>query len=76
MKQSVTNASERRTNMLDFLKTVFGDRIGVSEYSFPDKTPVYIRDGYKLQQLTWNNNSCVSRYISLFGDVLFLKSLK
>ena len=45
--------------MLDFLKTVFGDRIGVSEYSFPDKTPVYIRDGYKLQQLTWNNNSCV-----------------
>lgn len=45
--------------MLDFLKTVFGDRIGVSEYSFPDKTPVYIRDGYKLQQLTWNNNPCV-----------------
>ncbi len=45
--------------MLVFLKTVFGDNIYVSKYSFPDKTPVYIRDGYTPQLLEWNNNHCV-----------------
>ncbi len=45
--------------MLDFLKTIFGDQVVVSEYTYPDKTPVYIRDGYKPRQLVWNGNHCV-----------------
>ena len=45
--------------MLDFLKTIFGDTISVTEFNYPDKTPFYIRDGYTAQYLSWNKNKCV-----------------
>lgn len=45
--------------MLDYLKTVFGESISVVSYSYPAKTPYYIRDGYHVQRLSWNGNECV-----------------
>lgn len=45
--------------MLSYLETIFGANITVSEYVYPDKTPFYIRDGYKAQCLSWNKNQCV-----------------
>ena len=45
--------------MLDYLKTVFGETISVMPYSYPSKTPYYIRDGYHVQRLSWNGNECV-----------------
>ena len=45
--------------MLSYLKTIFGANITVAEYDYPDKTPFYIRDGYKAQCLSWNENQCV-----------------
>ena len=45
--------------MFDFLKTIFGDNIKVSEFDCPAKTPFYIRDGYKIQSLSWNKSQCV-----------------
>lgn len=45
--------------MLDYLKTVFGEAISVVSYSYPAKTPYYIRDGYHVQRLSWNGNECV-----------------
>lgn len=45
--------------MLDYLKTVFGEAISVAPYSYPSRTPYYIRDGYHVQRLSWNGNECV-----------------
>ena len=45
--------------MFDFLKTIFGDNIKVSEFDCPAKTPFYIRDGYKIQSLFWNKSQCI-----------------
>ncbi len=45
--------------MLDFLQTIFGKTITISEYTYPKNTPVYIKDGYKAHKLLWNNNTCV-----------------
>lgn len=45
--------------MLDFLKTMFGADIAISEYSYPEETPYYIRDGYDAQFLSWKENACV-----------------
>ena len=45
--------------MLDYLKTVFGEAISIVPYSYPPKTPYYIRDGYHAQRLSWNKNECV-----------------
>lgn len=45
--------------MFSYLKTVFGANITVTEFDYPDKTPFYIRDGYKAQCLSWNKNQCV-----------------
>lgn len=45
--------------MLDYLKTVFGEAVSIVPYSYPPKTPYYIRDGYYAQHLSWNENECV-----------------
>lgn len=45
--------------MLDYLKTVFGEAVSIVPYSYPPKTPYYIRDGYHAQRLSWNENECV-----------------
>lgn len=45
--------------MFDFLETIFGDNIKVSEFDCPAKTPFYIRDGYKIQSLFWNKSQCI-----------------
>lgn len=45
--------------MFDFLKTIFGANIDVSEFDYPDKTPFFIRDGYKIQILSWKKSRCV-----------------
>lgn len=45
--------------MFDFLETIFGDNIKVSEFDCPAKTPFYIRDGYKIQSLSWNKSQCI-----------------
>lgn len=45
--------------MLDYLKTVFGEAIFSKPYSYPSKTPYYIRDGYHAQRLSWNGNECI-----------------
>ena len=48
-----------RSIVLDYLKTVFGEAISIVPYSFPPKTPYYIRDGYQVQRLSWSENECV-----------------
>ena len=45
--------------MLDFLRTIFGDSITVTEFHFSDATPFYIRDGYCAYRLSWNDHPCV-----------------
>ena len=45
--------------MLDYLKTVFGGNILVTEFDYPNNTPFYIRDGYKVHRLVWDTNQCV-----------------
>lgn len=46
-------------DMLDFLKTVFGDDITAAPYDRPEKMPYYILDNYKLQRLSWKSSECV-----------------
>jgi hypothetical protein len=45
--------------MLDFLSLVFGGNVTIDPYHYPKQIPYFIQDGYDVQILTWNQNSCV-----------------
>ena len=40
--------------MMEFLKSIFGDNIIITSYEYPRDTPVYIRDNYNVQLLSWD----------------------
>lgn len=44
--------------MMEFLKSIFGDNIIITSYEYPRDTPVYIRDNYNVQLLSWDEHRC------------------
>ena len=45
--------------MNEALKLIFGESIREKEYNFPTGTPNYIRHGYDVVELIWNQKTCL-----------------
>ena len=45
--------------MITQLQKIFGQQIQSEPYSFPEHTPVYIRDGFTAQRVFMSGSSCI-----------------
>lgn len=57
MKQFDVNGTFKET--IDYLKSIFGESIGVKDYQNQASLPRFLQTNYAFCQLEWDNNSCV-----------------
>ncbi len=57
MKQFDINGTFKET--IGYLKSIFGETIGVKDYQSQVSLPRFLQTNYALCQLEWNNDSCV-----------------